>query len=68
MIEDLTSAYNLIGEIETRITLFLKKNSTFQILHVYLAIVENYEYNEFEIMLTIEELASSKLRIIEVLH
>lgn len=46
IIDSLASAYNLIGEIETRIALFLKENSAFHILYAYMAIVELYECNE----------------------
>jgi len=45
IIDSLNSAYNLIGEIETRIAQFLKENSVFYSIHSYMAILE---YNHFQ--------------------
>ena len=42
----LNSAYNLIGEMETRIAQFLKRTSAFYALHPYLAIYESYKCKE----------------------
>ena len=46
VIDSLTSAYNLIGEIESRIASFKKKNSIFYALHPYLGIYEIYHIRE----------------------
>ena len=46
LINCLNSAYNLIGEMETRIAQFLKRTSAFYALHPYLAIYEFYKFKE----------------------
>jgi len=48
VIDSLTSAYNLIGEIESRIAAFRKYNSTFYALHPYVGIYKVYDTKEIE--------------------
>ena len=46
VIDSLTSAYNLIGEMESRIASFHKENSIFYALYPYLGIYEAYDARE----------------------
>jgi len=43
IIDCLNSAYNLIGEVETRIAQFIKRNSVFHTLYAYMAIFEYHK-------------------------
>jgi len=46
IIESVNSAYNLIGEVETRIAQFKMQNSVFHTLYIYMAIFEQYKCEE----------------------
>ena len=48
VIDSLTSAYNLIDEIKSRIAAFRKYNPTFYALHPYVGIYEIYNAKEIE--------------------
>jgi hypothetical protein len=48
VIDSLTLAYNLIGEMESRIASFRKKNSIFYALYLYLGIYEVYSVDEIK--------------------
>jgi len=46
IIDSLEAAYNLIGEMETRVASFHKRNSIFYSLHPYLGVLETYSSRE----------------------
>jgi len=56
------SAYNLIGEVETRIAKFIGQNSVFHALYVYVAIFEYYKCKEIRDYANHREIGIIKLK------